>query len=233
MPIDPQCFAIKEGYMLRAFLLALQSLSDKRIISLMLKSIGATLALLILAGIGFWLGFDWLLFQFNINFEGVGAILAVIVMLFFAWLFWRMIAITVIWFFADDIVEAVEDRHYPLQALTGSRPDMRQSAVLAGRSVLRLIGYNLLASPVYLILLFTGVGTALALLLVNSLLLGRDLEDMIGARHGPENAPLGRLSKFMLGMIGTAGMLLPFVNLFVPVIAVAMAVHMAHDRQMI
>ncbi len=46
---------------------------------------------------------------------------------------------------------------------------------------------NLLLSPLYLILLVTGVGTALAFFLVNGWLLGRDLGDMVAARHMPRD----------------------------------------------
>ena len=47
----------------------------------------------------------------------------------------------------------------------------------------RGIGYNLLASPIYIGLLVTGVGTAFAFLAVNAILIGRDLQDMIASRH--------------------------------------------------
>jgi CysZ protein len=133
--------------------------------------------------------------------------------------------------FSDDIIDAVEVRYYPAYAMLGKRPDMAASAAMALRSLGRLIGYNVIALPLYLVLLITGVGAALAVLLVNSYLLGRDLQDMISARHGPQKAAFGGLSRLILGMLGTAAMLVPIVNLLVPVVVTAMAVHMAHDQQ--
>ena len=50
-------------------------------------------------------------------------------------------------------------------------------------SGLRIILVNVALSPIYLALLITGVGTAIAFFIVNSWLLGRDLGDMVAARH--------------------------------------------------
>jgi CysZ protein len=98
------------------------------------------------------------------------------------------------------------------------------------RSVGRVIGLNLLLPPVYLLLLITGIGTALTFLLVNGYLLGRDLEDMLVARHGPERAKLGAIRRIVLGLGGVTAMLIPLVQFIVPVVATAAAVHPANDR---
>ena len=45
------------------------------------------------------------------------------------------------------------------------------------------MGVNLLMTPVYVALLVSGVGTAAAFFVVNAWLLGRDLTDMVAARH--------------------------------------------------
>lgn len=198
---------------------------------LLLKSIGVTLLLIAAAGVIFWFGASRLLEKFDSGFASAGAVIAVLAVALLAWLSWRVIAISVLWFFADDIVDAVEARHYPAAALARNQPTIAQSANMALRSLARVIGYNLLASPIYLVLLFTGVGGALALLLVNALLLGRDLEDMLALRHGAQITAMGKINRLLLGFVGTAGMLVPFVNLLVPVVAVAMAVHMAHKAQ--
>ena len=78
-------------------------------------------------------------------------------------------------------------------------------------------------------MLFTGIGTAIAFLLVNALLLGRDLEDMLVARHGKDHGAMRKLPRLLLGLTGTVGMMVPFFNLIVPVLATAAAVHMAHS----
>jgi uncharacterized protein involved in cysteine biosynthesis len=182
-------------------------------------------------GFGFWAGFGWLFARLDNTPGGAAAVAAVAAMILIGWFMWRVIAVTVLWFFSDDIVDAVEARHYPVYAMMGARPDAIKSAKMAAGSFGRVVGYNLLALPVYVILLFTGIGAALAFLFVNALLLGRDLQEMIAARHGTQKAAFGKLPRLLLGLAGTAGMMLPVINLFVPVVAVAMAVHMAHYKQ--
>jgi CysZ protein len=217
--------------LMRSFLLSLQSLSDRRVIAVMAKTIGLTVLALLVAGVMFWAGFDWLFNKLTFAPHGAAVLAAGALMLLIGWLLWRVIAVTILWFFSDDIVDAVEARHYPVYAMMGARPGFAQSAKMALGSIGRALGYNLLALPVYILLLFTGIGAAIAFLLVNALLLGRDLQEMVAARHGRDKAAFGKLPRLMLGLAGTAGMLIPVINLIVPVVATAMAVHMAHYKQ--
>ena len=74
------------------------------------------------------------------------------------------------------------------QALSRCAGDRAGGAVLAraddgATSAGRLIGYNLIASPLYIVLLATGVGLPIAFFAINGWLLGRDLGDMVAARH--------------------------------------------------
>jgi uncharacterized protein involved in cysteine biosynthesis len=110
---------------------------------------------------------------------------------------------------------------------------LARSAAMGLRSAARLIGVNLLLSPLYLILLVTGVGTALAFFLVNAWLLGRDLGDMVAVRHLPhaELAAWRRQTgarRFAIGAIGTGLFLVPLLNLVAPVLGAAMATHAFH-----
>ena len=207
--------------MIRAFSLAFASLSDRAIFAILL---GGALGIGISWFVSSWLGDSagW--------FASAATIASVIMTILSWWLLFRLIAITVIWFFADDIVEAVEMKHYPVAAVMGRRPGIGASASLAVRSLLRAIGYNALAIPFYLLLLVTGVGAPLVFLLVNALLLGRDLEDMLGFRHGRAHKHMRKSDRLILGAAGTAGMMIPFVNLLVPVIATSMAVHLMHGE---
>lgn len=218
--------------MARAFILSLQSLSDRRILSVLFKSLVVTIAAFASSGIVLWFGIEWMLEKYTAQSSGIAAFAAFMIMVLAGWVLWRAAAIAALWFFSDDIAEATELRHYPDAAKTSQRPGTAKSASLALRSVGRALGYNLLAIPLYVVLLVTGIGPAIAFLFVNGLLLGRDLEDMLLVRYGPNYAKSqGGFSKWprlILGLLGTAAMLLPFVNLIVPVVAVAMAVHMTH-----
>lgn len=215
--------------MIRALMLSFQSLSDRRVAMLLVKVVILTILVFGALGVGLWYALDALFSYFGWRDDGSLTALASLVLLMLSGIIlFRIVAVAITWVFADDIIDAVEDRHYPHHANLGQRPGLATGVTMALRSVARVIGYNLLALPIYPLLLITGVGTAIAFLLVNALLLGRDLEDMLIARHGKLHGSISKLPRLLLGLLGTAAMLIPFVNLLVPVIATAMAVHMVH-----
>jgi uncharacterized protein involved in cysteine biosynthesis len=223
--------------MIQAIIMAFQSLADRRVQRLLIRVILLTLLAFLVLGFAMWWLMSWGMGWIGLDRFGIGADNASVFGAFLAFattilstlLLFRIVAVSITWIFADDIIDAVEDRHYPKHAMTGKRPGVVSGAAMALRSILRVIGYNLLALPVYLLLLFTGIGTAIAFLLVNALLLGRDLEDMLVARHGKEHGAMRKLPRLLLGLTGTVGMMVPFFNLIVPVLATATAVHMAHS----
>jgi uncharacterized protein involved in cysteine biosynthesis len=215
--------------MIQALMLSFQSLSDRRIFAVLVKVVLLTITTLIVSGIGVWFALQGLFGWLNVNDDGFwSGLLSGAIIILSSVLLFRVVAVAMTWVFADDIIDAVENRHYPRQAVFGERPNLGTGVQMAIRSIMRVVGYNLLALPLYLLLLFTGIGTAIAFLLINALLLGRDLEDMIIARHGAKGA-LNKLPRLMLGLMGTAGMLVPLVNFLVPILATAMAVHLVHS----
>ena len=217
--------------MLRAISLAFASLSDTRVMLVLFKVIGLTLAAFVVLGVVLWFAIDAAFNRYLPNDDGMlGAAAALVVLAFSGWLLFRSLAIAFTWVFADDIIDAVEDKHYPFYAAQGQRPRFPKAARMGLRSIGRAVGYNLLMIPVYLLLLVSGVGTPLAFLAVNGYLLGRDLEDMLVARHGPMRGEIGAIRRFVLGLGGVAAMLIPIVQFFVPVLATAAAVHVAHDK---
>jgi CysZ protein len=217
--------------MVRALLLSFQTLSDGRVVVLLAKVIVLTILAFGALGVGLWYGLDALFVHFGWRDDGsFSALASFAILLLSGVVLFRVVAVAITWIFADDIIDAVEDRYYPHHSKLGKKPGLATGATMAMRSVARVIGYNLLALPVYLVLLITGVGTAIAFLAVNALLLGRDLEDMLIARHGKAHGSISKLPRSLLGLLGTAAMLIPFVNLLVPVIATAMAVHLVHGK---
>jgi CysZ protein len=215
--------------MIQALMLSFQSLSDKRVAAVLVKIIFLTIFSLVILGIGLWFALQWLFGWLNVQDSGFwSGLLSTAIIMLFSFLLFRAVAVAMTWVFADDIIDAVEDRHYPKQAALGKRPSLGAGLQMAMRSMVRVLCYNLLALPLYLFLLFTGIGTAIAFLFINALLLGRDLEDMLIARHGAKGA-IHKLPRLLLGLMGTAGMLLPIVNFLVPILATATAVHWVHS----
>ena len=197
---------------------------------LLIKVVLCTFASFLLLGVGMWFALDWFFAWLNIqNGAYLSALLSLAIIPISAFLLFRLVAVAITWIFADDIIDAVEDRHYPQKAAFGKRPGVGAGMHMAVRSIARVVGYNLLALPLYIVLLVTGVGTAITFMLLNALLLGKDLEDMLIARHGVSQGSIQKLPRLLLGFVGTVGMLIPFFNLLVPVLATAMAVHMVHS----
>ena len=197
----------------------------------LIKVIGLTLGAFAVLGIILWYTIDAVVQRYLPSDDGMlGAAAAAIVLVFAGWILFRSLAVAFTWVFADDIIDAVEDRHYPFYAAQGQRPSAGKAVQMGLRSIGRAVGYNLLMIPVYLLLLVSGVGTPLAFLALNGYLLGRDLEDMLVARHGPMRGEIGAIRRVVLGLGGVTAMLIPIVQFFVPVLATAAAVHVAHDK---
>jgi len=140
----------------------------------------------------------------------------------------------VLQFFADEVVEAVEARHYPEHAAAVRRVPLREEIALALRATLRVIAVNALALPLALALLVTGVGTAILFWAVNGWLMGRELMDMVWLRHRHDpqtRPPLGALERFLLGGTIAAMMLVPLLNFLAPIIGAASATHLVHGRR--
>lgn len=215
-----------------AFLLALRDLPQPRVMRVLAQSLALTLLLLAVAGVTIFWATRWALAHWKWLDEAqldMAGILVVLAIIAGSWLLFRAVAIVVVGLFADGIVADVEGRYYPAAARRAVDVGWRQNIGLALASLVRLIGGNLLALPVYILLLVTGIGTPIFALLVNALLLGRDLEAMVLARH-PDQPRLDRPARWSLGLLSAASFVVPVANLLAPILSAAMAVHMLHLR---
>lgn len=225
--------------MIHAFFLALGQLFDRPVLLVLLKSLALTVLLFAGLGFGLWAAMDWL---GGIAGEWMGLgrdagaladVAALLLFVFGWWLLFRAVAVAVVGIFADEVVAAVEAKHYPAAHAAARDVPLGRSIAMGVGSAARAIGYNLLLAPIYLMLLVTGFGTAFVFFAVNAWLLGRDLGDMVAARHMPyarlaEWRRGTRLRRLALGGIGTGLFLVPIVNLVAPVLGAAMATHAFH-----
>ncbi|MFM5893355.1 MAG: EI24 domain-containing protein, partial [Novosphingobium sp.] len=168
--------------MLSAFSLALTRLFDPRLLPIWLKSLAVTLlACAVLGGLGWWglsAAIDRTLGQ-----SELGPLAAGLVMLLALWLLWRVVALAVLQFFADEVVMAIEARDYPAMAARARKLGWREELARGLGGALRALLFNLIALPIALVLLITGVGAPLVFIAVNAVLLGRELQDMVWLRH--------------------------------------------------
>ena len=219
--------------MLAAFTLALGQLGDRKVLAVIARSLALTVAVFALAGVGVWFAIAaWTPTDGNGGF--VAAALVGLVLIVSLWFLFRFVALAVLQLFGDEVVRAVEARHYPAAAATARALGWREELRVGLRSLGRSLGYNLLALPVALLLLVTGVGTVAVFAAVNAVLLGRELTEMVALRHREDiaAAPLpGFATRTALGAIVMALLLVPFLNLLAPVLGAAAATHLVHRRR--
>ena len=219
--------------MLAAFTLALGQLGDRRILAVLAKSLALTVAVFGVAAVGVYLAVaQWTPTDGNGGF--VAAALVGLVLIVSLWFAFRLVALAVLQLFGDEVVRAVEARHYPAAAGSARALGWREELRVGLRSLGRSLGYNLLALPVALLLLVTGVGTVLVFAAVNAVLLGRELTEMAAMRHRDDGgtAPLpGFAPCTLLGAAVVVMLLVPFLNLLAPVLGAAAATHLVHRRR--
>ena len=224
---------------LASFTRALGQLSDGKVLRILARSIGVTLVAFVLVATAGWYAFDAALEWAGLGdtrFAGAGGLRQIASFLLAVtglWLVWRVVAMAVIQFYAEDVVRAVEARHYP-QAASAARDldtgeQLRAALGGAGRALLA----NLVALPFALALLFW---------FVNARLIGREMQDMVWLRHAPKGAgkeagaatelcPVSGVERFLLGGVVAALLALPFVNFLAPVLGAASATHLVHRKR--
>jgi CysZ protein len=217
--------------MLSAFALALGQMADPRVLRVLLKSLAVTLALFAALGAAALAGLGWALDGSNAD---LGMFSAIIMVVALGWLVWRIVALFVLQLFADEVVAAVEARHYPAAAASARQLGLREELGNGLRGAGRALLFNLLALPVALVLLLSGVGAPLVFWLVNAVLLGRELQDMVWLRHRADPAapsPLRGWERIALGGAVTALLTVPFANLLAPLLGAAAATHLIHRKE--
>lgn len=219
--------------MITAFTRSVAQLGDRAILAVLAKTLALTLVIFLAAGGLLWWGIDAALGHWSIEAGGLAAAAATLVLVLAAWLLFRAVAIAVLNLFAEDVVIAVEQRHYPDALASARAPGWHRAMAMSLRSLVRAILVNLVALPLYVLLLVTGIGTAIAFAVVNAWLLGRDLGEMVAARHMPAAAirpwlTATRGRRMLLGLVVTGLFVVPLVNLLAPVIGAAMATHAFH-----
>lgn len=227
--------------MLRAFALALGQMTDPRVLRIGAKSIAAALAVFAaLFAAGLW-AFDRGLAAAGLDeraMTGAGDLrtaLGLLAMVLAAVVLWRIVALAVLQLFADEVIAAVEARHYPAAAASARPLGWHEELGGALRGAGRALLFNLLAAPVALVLLVTGVGPALVFTLVNAVLLGRELQDMVWLRHRPTPQappPLSGGERFLLGLVVALLLLVPFANFLAPFLGAAAAAHLIHRKDL-
>jgi len=196
------------------------------------RVIGKTLGLAILGYIGFvvliYLLVGWLsgLSGWLEGLAQFGGVFAAIVI---AWFIFPAVAAAIAGIFADEVIDAVEAKHYP--ALPPAHPVPVLSAVADG---LKLAAIALLVNVAALPLLVIPPVYVLFTWIVNGWLLGREYFEMVAFRR-MDRAAAHELRRHHNRTFTTAGVMIavcltiPFVNLVAPVLGAAFMVHVAQN----
>lgn len=212
--------------MIGAFGKTLSQIFSKPFRSILWRSLGMTLLLLVTLGaVGLWgtgyipnLGIGWADTIIDVLIDA-----AVIVGLIFL-----VIPVTAIFIplFLDEVGQAVEERHFP--ASIGPRKQgIIEGLWLGIKGLFVLLAVNLVALP--LVFLLPGFGFVI-FLVVNGFLLGREFFEAAAVRHYPP-AQIKQLRKrhsgrvFIAGMAVAALLAIPIVNILVPLFGTAFMVH--------
>ncbi|MCA1370593.1 sulfate transporter family protein [Bradyrhizobium sp. BRP14] len=163
-----------------------------------------------------WAG--WLTFVVGI-FAGLGLALALALLL-------APVTALIAGFFLDDVAEVVEKRDYP-----GEPPGTPLPLAEAMVSSVKFLGIVILGNLVALTLLLVPGVNLVAFFLVNGYLLGREFFEFAAMRHRPPaEARLFRVKHratvFLAGLILTAFLAIPLLNLLTPLFAAGMMVHL-------
>ena len=218
--------------MLSALALALTRLFDPRLVPIWLKSLAATLLACAMLGLGGWWALSAAINRYSGD-GGLGQIAAAFIVLLAGWLLWRVVALAVLQFFADDVVAAIEARDYPEMAARARKLGWREELARGLGGAARALLFNLVALPFALLLLVTGVGAPLVFIAVNAVLLGRELQDMVWLRHraSPQDPPpLSGLERLALGGVTALLLTVPIANFAAPFLGAACAVHLIHRK---
>lgn len=223
-----------------SFLTAVAQLSDPRLRRVLLIGIFGSLAIFVVLWSGFgmltstldwamipyigWV-FDWL----GDTAEWLGGLVFMTVALAISFLLFPAIVTIIVGFFLEEVVSAVEDRHYPNLPPARAQPTAEVLSITV-RFALLVIGLNLLALPLYLILMFLPPLNLVLYYLLNGYLVGREYYELVALRRLEPQAARA-LRKAHKGRVLLAGVVLvffmtiPIVNFVTPVLAAAFMLH--------
>jgi uncharacterized protein involved in cysteine biosynthesis len=216
--------------MLDAFAKAIAQLPDPAMKRVVARSMAGAAGVFVLLCGGAWLALaqarlsDIPLLNTAIEVLGVIAVLAVAAMLYPA----AVSALTGL--FLEDVARAVERRHYP-QVPPPRAQGVGEAALGALRFALVALAVNLLALPLYLVLLFVPPLNAFVFYGVNGYLVGREYFELAASRRLPpqgvrELRRANRARVFLAGVLTAFLLTVPIVNLVAPIVGTAAMVHL-------
>ena len=215
--------------MINLFLISFSQLPDPAFRRVMVKAILLSVFVFVFLAIIVWFVLSetnfftfWLFEAFADIFGGVTAIII-------AWLLFPTLASFFITLFLEDIVEAVESRHYPDTLLEKiNNPSATFINSLRFTAIALLL--NILAIPFYFFTIWFPPMGIFVFYCLNGYLLGREYFELVALRHiKMEDIPSIRQSNrwqlFLFGSVTTFLFTIPIINFLAPILGVTGMTH--------
>lgn len=205
---------------------AFAQLDDPRFRRVIWHSAGYSALLLVVMIVGIGWGLDTLDLTGIGWIDGVLTVLGSLAAVVLAFLLFPAAATVIITsFLIEDVVRAVEERHYPNQPPGRPQP-FSEVAWGAFRLLALTVALNLLVLPLYLV----PVLNVFVFYLLNGYLLGREYFELVAARRmGPAEVRTawraGRARLYAAGVVIALLLSIPLVNWLMPVVAAAFMTH--------
>ncbi|MEH6836232.1 MULTISPECIES: EI24 domain-containing protein [Falsihalocynthiibacter] len=217
------------------FFKSLAQLSDRSFRLVLWKGVGLSFLLLFGIYVVFVTGINWFVPE-SVTLPWVGNITvlksifswaSILLMILLSMFLMIPVASAFTGFFLDEVAEAVEDKHYP-QLPPAPKMPFADTVVDTVNFLGLIVGLNIVGLVVFP---FFGPLAPIMFLGLNGFLLGREYFQMAAMRRLGRVQGRALMSKnrgeiWIAGALMALPLLIPFVNLFVPVLAAATFTHM-------
>ena len=215
--------------MINLFLISFSQLPDPAFRRVIIKAILLSVFVFVFLAIIVWFVLSetnfftfWLFEAFADIFGGITAIVI-------AWLLFPTLASFFITLFLEDIVEAVESRHYP-GVILEKLNNPSATFIISLRFTAIALLLNILAIPFYFFTIWFPPMGIFVFYCLNGYLLGREYFELVALRHiKMEDIPSIRQSNrwqlFLFGSVTTFLFTIPIINFLAPILGVTGMTH--------
>ena len=215
--------------MINLFLMSFSQLPDPAFRRVIIKGILLSVFVFVFLAITVWFVLSETNFFTFWLFETFADMLGGFTAIVIAWLLFPTLASFFITLFLEDIVEAVESRHYPDTVLEKINNPSAMFIISLRFTAIALL-LNILAIPFYFFTIWFPPLGIFVFYCLNGYLLGREYFELVALRHiKMENIPSIRKSNrwqlFLFGSVTTFLFTIPIINFLAPILGVAGMTH--------
>ena len=167
--------------------------------------------------------FDWV-------YEKLIGFLGGLLIFTLTWFLFPSVLSLIITFLLEDIISAVENKHYP-DLSVARKQNIAELFRITLKFTLTSIILNILVIPLYIVFFFLGPINLFIFYTLNGYILGREYFELIAFRRieladGKQLYKKLRQKIFWAGIINAFLMTIPLVNMLAPIISAATMVHL-------